>query len=455
MTRYLHVEGVNFGQTLFDTSDISTIRGASRACEDIVAQFRDQIGEEDVLACGASKLIAKTSKTLEDLATGLPENLKRIYRHLSFAQGAGASLSEAETKLRLFQLQNWTVPEALSGSLPCALSKTQPGVRELRKGPEDVDSPRMISQSVFDRRGHGMKHRHNVAKSTELPPAPDFEMLVKMSATDVPLSARNKMAVVHADGAGFGAALAKLQAAKGAEEGLRVFSSRAQAMQTTIIKNAVTWAAGWSRNVLQFEVLLAGGDDLMFVLPAWRLLDFLGRFHDWTVRETIEGSSVHFRLGAIIADRKSPVRQMTGLAFEAVDALRASGLEGSLFSIDVFESAAPPMDGLSEHRKRLYGARYSDALQAWPLDHADALAKTLRGLRAGGEGALPRSQIYRALRGLGDLEAGSETVRTRLDSYRERTGRVSGLSLPGVNASYSALNLAWAGQLWDYCGEAA
>jgi hypothetical protein len=297
-----------------------------------------------------------------------------------------------------------------------------------------------------------MQHRRRVAAQTALAPAADFEALIGQPNARVPMSARHKMAVVHADGAGFGAALLELQK-KGADAGLKLFSDRAQALQKAIVDSAVAWAAGWSSGgVLQFEVLMAGGDDLLFVLPAWRLFDLLGRFHDWTARETIEGNSVHFRLGAIVADRRTPIRQTTALAFEAVDTLRASQLAGSLFCVDVFESAAPPMDGLSAHRKRLYGSAYSDSLQAWQLAQADTLAHNLRALRAGGDNILPRSQIYRALRGLPDLSSAGETVSKNLEHYGERTGGAKTLTLGGVHTKNPALHLAWAAQLWDYCG---
>ncbi|TKD23004.1 hypothetical protein FBT96_04095 [Rhodobacter capsulatus] len=449
MSRYLHVEGVNFDQTLFDTSDISTIRGASRACEDIVSHFRDQIGEKAVLACGASKLIAKTELLFADLVAGLPEDLKTLAGQLHFARGAGASLAAAEAEARLSQLRSWTAPRPLTGAVPCALSKTQPAV-------VDIGKKGLVSRSVADRRDYGRQHRKAVAAQTAFDPAPDFETLIRLSDGDVPLSAQNKMAVVHADGAGFGAALVKLQQEKGAEAGLKSFSDRAQEMQAGIIAQAVIWAAGWSGDVLQFEVLLAGGDDLMFVLPAWKLFDFLAGFHDWTADEAIEGSAVHFRLGAIIADRSTPIRQMTGLAFEAVDALRASGLPGSLCSIDVFESAAPPMDGLSAHRQRLYGVGHDDAMQAWPLAEAADLAAVLRYLRTTEDkDVIRRSQIYRALRDLPDLSAAAAEVAKRLDHYTERTAKASALRLPGVASDNPALHLAVAAQLWDYCGEAA
>ncbi len=464
-----YFEGVNFGATMFDTSDISTIRGASRAYEDVVAAFASELGP-DVISCGGSKLVARTdlegAALVARLISALPAPLRAVWPHLSFKWAVGASKDAAIAAANGRQYRDWTVPDVGTASdRPCALDRRRPG-RSRADGA-------VRSDSVEARRSYGREQKSGqYAKLIEGTLAKDlgfashFSDLIAWPPADIPDSVRSKLAVIHADGKGFGDAERALVASD-PEGGASRFAQELRTLQSNLVRKLVDWLVDAGRHgmllepsgkgKLRLETLLFGGDDMDFVLPAWMALEFVEKFHGWTDGWSIGGLPLSHRLSVIVAHHKTPIRQMRDLAHEGVDLLRQ--VPGTnRFSFDIFESAAPPADGLSNHRRRLLGWSAEDRAFAWDMARVAEMRDDLRAFaEEDGDRCLPRSQIHTLLHGQTDLF--HPATNTRVEelhlSYAERVrgAKAEPIRLAGLPSDMPlAATLASIALLWDYRG---
>lgn len=454
----LHFEAVNFAATVFDTQDISTIRGSSRALEDIVQNMAGQIERAggEVVRAGGAQLTARTGLGLGDLVNGLPESLRAIYPHLSFVTGTGATEIEAMQKARNSQFRQRVVPDwGPAAAHPCMLDRTRPAQVARKLGGETI----RISQSVDLRREYGRQARSGlyarlgVAPPEHLPNS--FEDLVAAPPSDVAEVARSKLVVIHADGAGFGDALAKVGASRFSAD---LVPLQAGLMRALLDKLSSLGPRGLTADgALRFETLLFGGEDMDFVLPAWLVFDFLKAFSEATRDWEIGGVHLSHRVGCIIAHRKTPIRQMRQLAHDAVDLLR--GCDGvDVFSIDTFESAAPP-DDLDAHRRRVFGPQAEPGFFAESLSQAAADLRKLSALAHAGddEAATSRSQIHTLLAPHHDFAAQgtSADVARAFADFRLRIGRPLAGEEPLSELPFSgpfAMRLAKTALAWDYVG---
>lgn len=452
---------MNFSDTLFDTNDISTVRGSSRAYEDAVGGF---VGDKDTLLdLGASKVVLKSDRAIEEIIAGADA---KLMSRLSFVCGEGPTIAEAEAQARGKQFRNWTVTGSTeAGSVPCALDGARSAARESQpKG--------LVSNTVHDRREYGRDQRSRLYGDAtvwkDFTVSTEFAQLVESPPKGLAFGAHNKIAVIHADGSGFGDALKALESEKG-DEGRAEFSNALRALQADLLARIGEWLKEVEKNTARralsnhepetprFETLLFGGDDMDFVLPGWLAIPFIAKFSQITGNWEIGGVALSHRLACVIANVKTPIRQLRGFAHDAVDELRSLP-RSNVFSIDLLESAAPPADGPSAHRKRLFGASITPEHTAFSLTKARALEETLDSLSQNADAPenLRRSQIHTLLDWLSDLasDEASDELKRRHEGYRLRVtdGGESVLpELPGLEAPAS-LHLAMIAQLWDFAG---
>lgn len=500
----LRAEGVNFDATVFDTEDISTIRGAGLALLNIEATVTAalkaaQVSEMRILYAGASKIACAFTATAELAETIRADVMRRLSRcgparepfgHLSFVVDLVASTGEsaadrAEARNHARQLRQWTVP--LPGFAEGArdfdpVDRARPAVRNTHLPPgklpgteDSEETVRLLSTSTGERHCYGRRMRRKFYADNAAPGAAadllfadSFEEIVASAPAGLPLSLCSKLAVVYADGNGFGA-LAKSDG----------FSQRLRGLQQGLLEQILDWlrrGAGstasdrfalLSRNqrYLRFETLLWGGDEMMFVLPSWLALAFLEGFFSatsgWAVGEPLTHS-----VGVVICHHKTPIRLARQLVYEIVDGLK-DGLKREFadpnktkqnaVSIEIFESLMPPLDGLAAHRAGVYDTPDPGALAlAFPGEGPSALPALVETLAQ----RLPRSQLYRLLRaarakgGLASATASTAALEM-LEDYARRVQKVEATEvrlpkLDGIPVRPFALDLALIAQLWDY-----
>lgn len=342
-THYLRVEGVNLGNFVFDTRDLSTIRGGSLllldAIEDVIEALKGWVGNDKVrvLSQGASSgLFEIETDQPANVAQKVRETLSSNpkLRHATFVVDViPASPDFLEAVESLLAANRWRQMQASSLAIPewntvqgnhkpaCALNGLLPAVPdEVHAAPNrGRDTTAFISESVHARRDYGRKAKRNfyadilgnvatrandTAEHNELrmlrealPPfAPHFEAIAikKNKTLEVVPSADStlsgKLAVFYADGNGFG----KKQTANCTTSELqRAFDKYLRSRRESFLaeflacevagRNKDDWMS-WTEDeslrkrigvveVVRFETLLWGGDEVMFVMPArlgWR-----------------------------------------------------------------------------------------------------------------------------------------------------------------------------------------
>ncbi|SDE65616.1 hypothetical protein SAMN05421720_109155 [Rhodospira trueperi] len=559
------VEGVNFNTTVFDTNDLSTVRGASLGLLHLDRAVTAALPEAQGVFSGASQCAVVVDREGDEatVARELRETINAVLTDRTPVwmgmdkkaetappfpalttvidvvplenrdkETVATALDLAEARNRTRQFRQWTLDPlevSTDGKDVGAFEHGRPGTVEVPL-PEGKGRPRVLtgdeddtltdpenekattkrlSFAVAAKRAYGRtarqdfyldelgadgrallgtgKDRLGFVDSLEDMPHADW---TKSPLKAMPQSVRNKIAVVYADGNGFGRIREQV--------GVEAFSTELAALRKTLLKTIITWFVGHARGAqyhdlfllkhkrnghdrsgLRLETLMWGGDELLFAMPAWLALPFAAGLHAATKDWAIGGQPLSHAVGITVAHHKTPIRQLTRLAHEAADGAKAAGLKDhTTVTVDVFESLAPPdaENGLDRARDRLFGAPDPSTGEAavGEMERAcllampgDALATFISGLASekqkDEDAALPRSQMYAALRAaraetpcLAD-DAAAAAVRDALDTYAGRMGKgalddvfPARLRPPSVAERPLGLDLALVTELWDY-----
>lgn len=315
---------------------------------------------------------------------------------------------------------------------------------------------------------------------------------------DVPENIRNKIAIFYADGNKFGAIRQKMSESESADyaKAWHHFSETLRGLQADLLgsllerlknvqedsdqprRRAWVWSDGKeNRRALRFETLLWGGDEMMWVVPAWLAFWLAEGFFRLTQRWkiTFEGHDypLTYGVGMVICDRKTPIRQAKALAHELADGAKTLLGENDkpigTIQFDIFESADLPDDRLMAHRHALFPGLEKTKLGATAFTlKGDRLADFIDWIEERkADGELPRSKIYEMLdravheTSFGDPEEGS-ALQKALEDYLKTMGRSptlatdlgqawgdSGLEKEKAQALFP-LRLAQTTQAWDY-----
>lgn len=232
-----------------------------------------------------------------------------------------------------------------------------------------------------------------------------------------------------------------------------------------------------SGRALRFELLLYGGDEICFVVPAW-----YGFAVARASLEAVDGAAITdetgskpltFKAGLAIAHHKMPIASLRQLAHDIADAARVDGV--NTLGFEIFESQEPPANGLAAYRRKLYGdsdgadAAMVRAAAFMPL-RGDGIGAMLDGLARARAGGLARSKLYGALReaqwrqengigrrdwpgGLGTAAVNARAA-TEIDKYLATVAgaraAVGDLARDLTDPAHAALAAYRLTQMWDY-----
>ncbi len=497
----LRIAGVNFDSTMADTQDLQTIRGASLAYllapaetgEHLRAEFPD--ADIKTIYVGASEGAFEVADADPDrivevarafLAGGAGD--RRPYGHLTFTVAATpmtretyrAATDRCLRQARVAQLQTPTcdLPFDAPATGACAVDGIRPATVD-DHGPDG--RPRRLSASVAARRAFGRQKRALFyAPRLSRPPAevPDvaqsFADIVADPPDGVPENVAGKMAILYMDGNRFG----RIRQDYGGRTADMMFSQELQKMQNALLAaivdhcRATPGLTGVNRQgemFLRVDTLLWGGDEMLFVMPAWAVWDLVGviaaQTRDWEFVVPL-----HHSAGLVICDEKAPIRAMRGLAETLADAAKRHP-EASLLQYEVLEGIDLPFDALDRHRDQVFAGQPADGFSLDMHRWAD-VTTGIRLLKR----HFPRSQLYRHLRGavrdghLSDRPAAAApefaTPGARLDALRDQLGAYGAAARPpcdlsaalfasglGRGGDASLMPLVHLAALWDYVPE--
>lgn len=464
---YLRIEAVNLDHFIYDTDDLSTIRGGGLLLLNWPRQFdpQDTIddsrfpwpegAEPEVISRGASsglfRFKAKNDEAAEQCRDGAMAYLTKHEQlsHATFVADIQADHGEnqfhtdaqfllAKNRWRQMQQLTLTTPERRSQDNlprnndgedyngPCQIDGIRPAAHFLSYGNEDK---RFVSESVRCRREYGRSQKRVFYREQLEPlrqhsssaPTPhdwettwDFEQLSTRSGGRRALD--GKMAVIYIDGNHFGSIQTRTCTSR---ELQRKWDAKIQNNRRIALKRLFDVMEGdpdWyhkveeknNQQLAQLETLLWGGDDLLWVVPAWKGWQTLKLFYqpsndlDWTW----QSKPLTHAAGLVFCNHKAPIQRIIQLAKDLADGAKRAGRERNSFSYQVMESFDHLGQDLNLARKRWLPIGADMDHLVLHADNMCDLQDDLINLRD----HFPRRQLYRVLAIYQDNHAGGIEV---------------------------------------------
>lgn len=364
-TYFLRLEGTNFDAFLSDTQDLSTIRGGGLALLGLPDQVAD-LGDGPALrrlGSGASSGLFSFEAEGDGAAAAVCDQVRRRLREnpaLAHATVAVDVLRAGEDFQRdgeaLRALNRWrqlsspslAVPSPVTGAEPCVLDRLRPA------GGEHRHADGAISESVHRRRELGRDrkqrfYRDETGIDVEAGFSNDLEHLTDDESRG---NVHGKMAVVYLDGNAFGDVSRRHS---GSSESRGRLDAHLRALRRDALRDLVEGASGRPAlrepdGRLRLETLLWGGDEIVWVVPAWAGWWAVETFFDrpWSY----EGEDLHHACGVVFCHHKAPIHRMRRLAEELAGLAKDKDRGADLVAYEVLESYDDVGEDLAGFRRR-------------------------------------------------------------------------------------------------------
>jgi hypothetical protein len=316
---YLRIEAVNLDHSVYDTNDISTIRGGSSLLLDAV-RINDKPEFRDILipvSVGASTGLYEMNVSSDDemraLETKVREYLKREpYKHFATFVVATIKRSLAEAGEQLIgacALQQYRLPTfAFSAYEPlpkeheeCEYGGVLPAKHTL------PGKKKKVSHAVYVRREEGKRLRKDLYQSCL--DGNDWQFVDDLEE----LAQNDSIAVIHLDGNRFGTIRDHCHT----KDEYQRLDTAVQGIQKEAICN-IARNSPKAGEKLRLETLLWGGDEIELVVPAPQAWATLKRFFEATAVNPCEIGGKKFTLtwsaGVVFCSHNLPILQVRGYA---------------------------------------------------------------------------------------------------------------------------------------------
>jgi len=420
---YLRIEAVNLNNFVYDTNDISTIRGGSFLLLDIVNRLEsahDLNGLLKKISTGASAgLFRIIGNDPDDVKKRVRDYLdKKTDGHATFVvdtlDGDNLDFKAVQEQLlaknRWSQWQQLTIPwgkEGWKGSeTPCFLDGIRPGL-EYEEFPEK--GARKISNSVKFRRYRGKELRNSIYTSildNQGEPCKFTNDLECLSDDKDQGILNKKIAFIYIDGNKFG----RIRDEKCTdEEKLQEFDKSIQIeFREAILKKLLSYMAGNDASLtadkkLRLETLLWGGDEIEWVVPAWKGWEVLRLFYEFDPPPAYHDEiPLTHASGIVFCHHNAPIlkirklaHRLANLAKSNLTSIPKSHEHGDIFHYLILESFDMVEGNLDTFLKDYYK----------PVDYKELLlnglemqsfSKDMKIVRSG----FPRGKVYEIISAL-------------------------------------------------------
>ena len=360
MKYYLRMEGMNLANYVYDTQTLNVIRGGGLLLLYAVDWLKDEFYNKgirlDPVSTGASsgifsfmakdhQVALSVKKTAEDYLKNHSE-LRHATIMVDVLPDDGDYLAIREKTLAA---NRWQQMQSLSVAVPSA-STHKKGVcqKDLIRpaacgdGPKDNDGKATkISTATWLRHEFGRQQKQDYYKKiTELSTLPEFtNNLEELSNGPQYGNLHHKIAFFYADGNKFGKI--QLEHCKD-EDSQRQFDTdikgKRKELLTELLKESLKLPGMFYFDNLRFETLLWGGDEMIFVVPAWQGWWLASRFfsltRDWKFNDTdlTHGASL------IFCHHNAPIHRVKSLAYQLADLAKEKSRKENLLAYQVLES---------------------------------------------------------------------------------------------------------------------
>ena len=469
----LRLEAMNMAYIIDDTEDLSTRRSGGymllQAIRDIEKEFEKYIMP---ISTGASiGLFSIDNEPSENnLIAQIEDYLakNKLYRHATFAitvvQGADFRplVEQSISNVRWHQMRslNFTTDWGVSNEI-CAIDEIRPAPI-YKKHKKEFSN---FSLSVDDRNNEGRQLRQkfyakefekdkNLIENYQLNDlladkafTNDTESLSKFDQStagyeDIPFNLNGKMTIFYADGNHFG----KIQQACDDATALHEWDKEIKAKRCKLLAQLLDYLQSTplgktTDKKLRFETLLWGGDEFLFILPAWLGLEFAQKFfeftQDWNYTKPLKHSA-----GLVFASHAAPISQLQTLAKKLADHGKAADRTQNTLSWIVLESFDHAGDNMAD-----YWQRNAIKKNGWQkLLLTEDKIKILRNVITPIKDKLPRSAMVRVIRSMAAGKADEEKELALLQrSYESVDDALSDKSRPDFEKLWANLT----GNVWD------
>jgi hypothetical protein len=478
---FLRMEGMNMSTFVEDTQDLSTIRGGSLLLLRAVERVKEKFSLDPISTGASAGLFCCT----------LPESMspdclrKKVERylnhedkelqHATFVVDVIDDLTERKDpnagfvihRERLLALNRWqqmqaptlAVPKKVTVSQPCAFDGVRPAAKTSPRG-------ELISESAWVRNKYGREQKQSLyTKETCLTDLPKFvNDLDELSDDSSQGRLHHKIAVIYLDGNKFGEKQNRLCPTPELQKAFdtRLKDYRRGVLRELLIKIKDKPAWCYQGQLLRMETLLWGGDELIWVVPAWRGFWTLSFFFDHTrdPKWEFEGEALTHAAGLVFCHHNAPIHRVTALARKLAGLAKEHSREANRVAYQILESFDHAGLDLKAVRKRRCPKIVS--LEELILD-GDKMSQVFKHMNAI-RGQLPRRRLYQVLDALykpcaenptaEDPKALQKTIDEILKGLKEETTKVlKELRTCFSTGENSEARLgAWVhlADLWDY-----
>lgn len=339
---YIRVEAVNLGQFVYDTYDISTIRGGSFMLLEAVKEFckHPELNRMKQISLGASTGIFRIPDSSEDEVKDLILNIEKRLLELTCGYGTFVidyydfdtstnyqkNIKQLISKNHYSQFKQPTLvfPNGKTGeSKPCIIDNIRPGIERYNSPKTNEKEP--ISEFTKKRREFKIKSKslktELFKELTEIDEEYDYVNDLEALCKDSPVpSLEGKMAFIYVDGNKFSRIrndYCKNEITFG-EFDKKVQIEFRKKFLTELVQNASQdnefkfLDVKMKQEQLRLELLLWGGDEIEMVVPAWKGLEVLQTFYNREV--TLKDYPLTHACGVVFCHHNAPILHIRKLA---------------------------------------------------------------------------------------------------------------------------------------------
>ncbi len=379
---------------------------------------------------------------------------------------------KTQTMNRWQQLQAPTLAITKEGKTVCAIDQLRPADTEINYKQEKA----MASASVKVRRDYGIKEKEKaefykkrgmLAECTDLRFTHDFEELSK-KPPQYAKHLEGKIAFIYLDGNDFG----KMQKSCQTPDEQRNFDQQTRKGREKVLQTIIEEAKekdDWLINdKLRLETLLWGGDEIVWVVPAWRGWWMLMRFYelaqehirlkekDGETKELFHGSAL------IFCHHNAPIQRIDSLSRSLADdfAKQEKYKKSNKVAYQILESFDHIGGNLADFRKQTIKG-LDDNIDNLLIDanNMQEISNIIKKLK---EHDFPRRKLYQIVQALksGDNTEADElhekiigTNKKEQTIYKGELDRIKNI-FKDDSAPKKATDIFWLHllELWDFAG---
>lgn len=479
---YLRIEAVNLDNSVYDTHDISTIRGGSFILLEVMNNLKGRFGLEDA-GTAASIGIFKFDATNDNAAESVRQqvlnsvnnNTREFATYVSAWERADTSVSfdkiiqllTAKCRWQQYHKPTLVFPEFRNDNedFECYLDRVRPALQSMSVGNEQ----QILSKSVFDRRKEGRKLRDKIyrdllnIKNIEF--TDDLETLATRSEGG---SLDGKIAFIHIDGNRFGRIREDL--CKN-EDGLKRFQRLIQEMRESTLREILDKACASKSfqtkdGKIRLETLLWGGDEIEWVVPAWQALNVLNTFFQQTKDKQFDKIPLTHAVGVLFCHHNLPILQVRRYAEQLCRVAKDTLPEGT-FALDASANcfAFLNMVSFDQMTRNINGFLEKYHAPAHAEDFViscgdlESLTKHLKAVKR----LLPKNKLHDILNTLQisyyeqQMTKAKDEVKEIIERTEKSMGKQSAIDMDeAIKAIIDDKPERWylISDLWDYIGEA-